>query len=264
MISANRRWLGGFVVAIGCLPRVVNAQAVWQPVGPPSHTESGTIAPRETICSGGSPCQVTVWGKGSTHAWLEWSEAAAELKLTVWRDGTPIASSNPIGSLTHYLNVDLRRPEPLEFRITHARGPDPATYRLRIWQDTRLRWSLSGTDGPTVTVGQDIMVVEDGSKPVKERIAEIRPERLVTMDTGQAREISTARITRIHRGDNLRNGALIGLLTGAGIALNRLGSCEINCYGAFVPVFGGIGAGVGTLIDAMRRSTTLYVASNPP
>jgi hypothetical protein len=54
------------------------------------------------------------------------------------------------------------------------------------------------------------------------------------------------------------------LLTGAGIALNRLGSCEINCYGAFVPVLGGIGAGVGTLVDAMMRSTTLYVASDPP
>jgi hypothetical protein len=37
MISANRQGLGGFVAAIGCLPGVVNAQAVWHPVGPPTH-----------------------------------------------------------------------------------------------------------------------------------------------------------------------------------------------------------------------------------
>ena len=105
-------------------------------------------------------------------------------------------------------------------------------------------------------------MVEDGGKPLKVRIVAIRPEALVTMYNGQARQIPTTRVTRIQRGDSLRNGALIGLLVGAGFALNRLESCEINCYGAFVPVLGGIAAGVGILVDAMKRSTTLYIASD--
>lgn len=126
--------------------------------------------------------------------------------------------------------------------------------------DKRLKWSLAGASGPSVMVGQDIMVVEEGRKPLKVRIVEIRPEGLVTMYKGQARQIPTTRVTQIQRGDSLKNGALIGFLVGTGFALNRLGSCEINCYGAFVPVLGGMGAGIGTLVDAMKRSTTLYIA----
>jgi hypothetical protein len=77
----------------------------------------------------------------------------------------------------------------------------------------------------------------------------------------QSREIPTTRVTRIQRGDSLRNGALVGFLAGAGLALNRLGDCGMNCYGAFVPVFGGIGTGIGILVDAARRGTTLHVVS---
>ena len=128
--------------------------------------------------------------------------------------------------------------------------------------DERLKWSLTGASGPSVMVGQDIMVVEEGRKPLKVRIVEIRPEGLVTMYKGQARQIPTTRVTQIQRGDSLKNGALIGFLVGTGFALNRLGSCEINCYGAFVPVLGGMGAGIGSLVDAMKRSTTLYIASD--
>jgi hypothetical protein len=108
-------------------------------------------------------------------------------------------------------------------------------------------------------VGQAIVVVEEGQRPLKVRIAEIGPDRVVTQSKERSREIATPRVIRIQRGDSLRNGALIGFLAGAGFALDRLGQCEINCYGAFVPVLGGIGAGVGTLVDALRRSATLYV-----
>jgi len=108
-------------------------------------------------------------------------------------------------------------------------------------------------------IGQEIMVVEGGGRPLKVSIAEIGPEKLVTIRDGHSREIPITRVTRIQRGDSLRNGALIGFLAGAGFALDRLGDCEMNCYGAFVPVLGGIGAGIGILIDATRRSTTLYV-----
>ena len=41
MNSSTRRWLIGFVVVILCLPGAVDAQAVWHPVGSPTHTENG-------------------------------------------------------------------------------------------------------------------------------------------------------------------------------------------------------------------------------
>jgi len=133
-----------------------------------------------------------------------------------------------------------------------------------VWQpvgsgDEGLKWSLNGTDGPSLKVGEEILVVEDGEKPLKVRIVAIQPDGLVVSDKGQPRHIPVTRVGRIQRGDGLANGALVGFLAGAGLALNRLGSCEINCYVAFVPVLGGIGAGVGTLIDATKRRTTLYI-----
>jgi hypothetical protein len=121
--------------------------------------------------------------------------------------------------------------------------------------------SRHGIDLGSLRVGQDVWMVEDDGKPMKVRIAEIAPSRLVVMFEGQSLEIPTTRVTRIQRGDSLRNGALIGFLAGAGFALNRLGNCEMNCYGAFVPVLGGIGTGIGILVDAARRGTTLHVVS---
>jgi hypothetical protein len=112
---------------------------------------------------------------------------------------------------------------------------------------------------PSLAVGQSIRIVEDGGRPLKARVAEITRQRIVFEHEGQRREIRTTRVTRIQRGDSLRNGALYGLLFGSGFGLERLGSCQINCYAVFVPILGGIGAGIGTLVDALRRDTTVQV-----
>ena len=128
-------------------------------------------------------------------------------------------------------------------------------------------------DRPTheLRVGQKINLVEDDGEPKKARIIEIAGDRVVVTITDRRRrtsqsgaavvEVPAERVTRVQRGDSLRNGALTGFLIGAGFALNRLGDCEINCYGAFVPVLGGLGAAIGTLVDVFKRSTTLTVTS---
>jgi hypothetical protein len=139
---------------------------------------------------------------------------------------------------------------------------DPAIdLKLAVWrwQDERPQRSQASTTGPSMRVGQKIAVVEDNGKPVRARVVEIRPDRIIILQNKRTREIPVTRIVRIERGDSLRNGALIGFASGAGFALDRLEGCEMNCYGAFVPVLGAIGAGVGTLVDALRRTTTLYV-----
>lgn len=65
------------------------------------------------------------------------------------------------------------------------------------------------------------------------------------------------------RGDSLKNGALWGLGVGAGFAATALallsgGDCydTANCFGfaaAAIGVYGGIGAGIGTGVDAMIK-----------
>lgn len=115
---------------------------------------------------------------------------------------------------------------------------------------------------PSVTVGQSITIVENGGRPLKARIAEIAAEKIVLEHRGHRREIAITRLIRIQRGDSLRNGAMVGLMIGAGFGLERLGNCQINCYGVYVPILGGIGAGIGTLVDALRRDTTMHVTSD--
>lgn len=262
MLGSNHRWLRGLVVVLLCPPGGVGAQPVWHPVGVPMKSVMGRLSPCETTCREGTPHHVIDLGaKGPVAAWLEWTEAAAELNLTAWRNGTLLASAAPIGSAIRFLHVDPGRPGPLEFRVTHGRGPDSVTYRLHVWQGERLRWSPAADGSPSVEVGQGVLIVEDDGEPMRVRIAAIAPSRLVTVYNGQSREIPTTRVTRIQRGDSLRNGALIGFLAGAGFALNRLGDCEMNCYSGFVPVLGGIGTGIGILVDAARRNTTLHVVS---
>lgn len=115
---------------------------------------------------------------------------------------------------------------------------------------------------PSLKVGQRVMLAADGSRPLKVTILEIGPDWLeVAPPNGPPRRIPAKRIAKIQRGDSVWDGALIGLATGAGFAGSRYTSCQINCYGAFVPVLGGIGAGIGALIDAMRRTTTLHLTS---
>src|SRR5262245_26426660 len=80
---------------------------------------------------------------------------------------------------------------------------------------------------PSVAVGQSISLVEDDGRPLKACIAEITRQQIVLEYEGQRREIPTTSITRIQRGDSLRNGALVGFLFGAGFGLERLGSCQI-------------------------------------
>ena len=115
---------------------------------------------------------------------------------------------------------------------------------------------------PSLKVGQRVTLAADESRPLKVTIVEIGSDWLeVAPANGSPRRIPAEQIRGIHRGDSVWDGALIGLATGAGFAASRYESCQINCYGAFVPVLGGIGAGIGALVDAMRRTTTLHLAS---
>jgi hypothetical protein len=258
VISRTGRWLSAFVVAGVCLRGEVSAQPLWRPVGPPTHSETGQLI------SGNAAHTINLMSRGRAHVWLQWDDPTTELSMTVWRGDTLLGSSASIGSLAHYLHIDPAQASTLTVRVTERWRRGSGGYSIRIWQDERLKWFLDNAAGPLITVGQHITVVEAGARRVKFRITEIDPNRLVTIHDGGPREIPVTRVTSIQRGDSLLNGALIGFAAGSGFALSRLGDCEINCHGAFVPVLGAIGAGIGTLVDLMTRRTTLHTIANTP
>jgi hypothetical protein len=111
---------------------------------------------------------------------------------------------------------------------------------------------------------------------VQGRIETLAPDSLVLLTKDrQHRDVPYASIVRIDRPhDTVANGALTGLASGAILGLIAVLAEENTicnpqgCYERFspgppaivaVPVFGGIGAGIGVAIDALvRRDPTLF------
>jgi hypothetical protein len=124
-----------------------------------------------------------------------------------------------------------------------------------------------------VKEGETVTVLDDRGQKVKGRLLDVRDDALTIEVHHQPRDAPYTSIVRIDRTDSKKNGALIGLGVGAGFGIAALAgsSCEpgpgaILCgqpdsgnYIATALFFGGIGAALGTGIDAVIRGTrTLY------
>jgi hypothetical protein len=122
-----------------------------------------------------------------------------------------------------------------------------------------------------VKPGQRLGVTDQGGQEVKGRVVDLGPDSFAIETRGQRRELRYADTVRIDRVDSLRNGALIGLIVGSGLGLAVVSdtSCDpvaIGCghpgpgnYIATALVAGGLGAAVGTGIDALIGGTrTIY------
>jgi hypothetical protein len=115
-----------------------------------------------------------------------------------------------------------------------------------------------------------VRITDDQGMEWQGRIETLAPDSLVLlMKDRQQRDVPYAAIVRIDRPqDTLANGALIGLASGAILGLIAFIDNETNCRQfcfdpgtaiIAVPLFGGIGAGIGVAIDALvRRDPTLF------
>jgi hypothetical protein len=103
--------------------------------------------------------------------------------------------------------------------------------------------------------GRRISVVDANGERYTGTIAELSSSLLsvrVGKELRQLRE-SDVLMLRQRRDDTLRNGALWGLGTGAGVGIAMCGTCHIGPGLMMAGIYGGLGAGIGVGIDAIIR-----------
>jgi len=129
-------------------------------------------------------------------------------------------------------------------------------------------------DFSTMAAGRTVIVVDDREQQTRGRVVRLTPDELTVRVNGTSQSFATSRVARVFlAGDSLKNGALIGLVTGAviGAAAGTQSTCGDfwtgvrPCSGsekagqalAAGAVFGGLGAALGAGIDAMIPGRTL-------
>ncbi|MBS1816817.1 MAG: hypothetical protein JSU08_02710 [Acidobacteria bacterium] len=117
-----------------------------------------------------------------------------------------------------------------------------------------------------VRPGETIRVLQDDTTSVKGTFVGARPEQLTLRVGSKDLEVTPAHVREIRkrRQDSLSNGARIGLAVGAGFgALGALmcDGCTATVSIPFALIYGGIGAGIGTGLDALVQEDAVIYAS---
>ena len=128
--------------------------------------------------------------------------------------------------------------------------------------------AMAQSQAPRIDVerGQTVEILDDQEHTIRGKIDALSGDSISLLVDGTATEIHIDRITRIvRRGDNVGNGALWGLAIGAvfGFAAIKADSCESQGFAVCFDVpgfvmastlfFGGVGAGIGAIVDAFIR-----------
>lgn len=109
-----------------------------------------------------------------------------------------------------------------------------------------------------VEAGDTIFITDRNGVQTEGRLLHLKPEGLTLLVGGQERLIPPGGVGRIEKRDSLWNGMLIGGAASAGLIGIVVGAtCSSDCGGLVLPVvafYGGIGAGIGALIDSAVHS----------
>ena len=121
--------------------------------------------------------------------------------------------------------------------------------------------------GWLVQPGNTVTVTDNAGVRVRGKLVQLSATSLVLDVSRALRQFQESDIRTIERsGDSLKNGALIGFAVGGGLAAYAvtasLPSDDFNGdeYIMAVPIFGGIGAAIGTGIDALIRGNRVVYA----
>lgn len=113
-----------------------------------------------------------------------------------------------------------------------------------------------------VRAGDTVTVRDARSVETTGRIAVLSPTVLTLAARGTTRDFSEKDVVAVRqrRSDSLSNGALWGLVIGAGLAgtLVAVDCSTEDCdpiVGIAIPFYGGLGAGIGVGVDALIRKT---------
>jgi hypothetical protein len=123
-------------------------------------------------------------------------------------------------------------------------------------------------------VGDKIILTDMQGHEYRGRLLEISPSSLTLRDRDgrQVKTSSEVRLVQERQHDSLMNGALIGLACGVALAGTAAadcagGECEFSPAAVFAiagALYGGMGAAIGTGIDALipGKKRVVYTASN--
>src|SRR5262245_12259308 len=133
----------------------------------------------------------------------------------------------------------------------------------------RVIYDRATGDFATMAEGLAVIVVDDQGRETRGRTLQLTPDELTLMVDGKTRTLGRSRVARVFApGDSLKNGMMIGLLTGAAIGAVS-GATQSTCGGFMEPLrtcsagdragfalvggalFGGLGTALGAGIDAM-------------
>ena len=120
-----------------------------------------------------------------------------------------------------------------------------------------------------VNPGDRVTVTDDTGRELQGELIDISPSALSVLVDDARHDLQEANITRIRqrRPDSLTNGTLIGLLSGAlyggvGFVVSKSEGDHLTAL-LFSGFYGGIGAGIGALLDYKRvGSRVIYDTRN--
>lgn len=120
--------------------------------------------------------------------------------------------------------------------------------------------------------GSKVAVTDGQGREFKGRIIEVSPESVTLATRRERAEVRYSEIVKIDKVDDLKNGAIIGALVGAGLfAADALYSREegitLNAagYAVFGALYSGLGAGAGAILDALiGGDRSLYTRGGAP
>lgn len=100
------------------------------------------------------------------------------------------------------------------------------------------------------------------------RVVDLTRDAIEIESSSGRRRFAAAEVGRVEvSGDSLRNGAVIGFVSGAlfgGLAATGLGNVKAGEVVVTGLLFGGVGAGIGLGIDALIRGNRLVYRAAPP
>jgi hypothetical protein len=120
----------------------------------------------------------------------------------------------------------------------------------------------------TLKEKQQIEITEDNGVKYKARIFAISAQTITVTAKGVQRSLTESQVLQIRRArpDRLTNGIVLGAVTGLGFGLAGTAAicgndneCAANTGAVLVPMYSGIGAGIGMLLDSLiQKQETVF------
>ena len=120
-----------------------------------------------------------------------------------------------------------------------------------------------------VKAGDTLTVTDTAGRPVRGKLTNLSASSMSLTVSGTNREFQKADVNTITKrgSDSLKNGALIGLAVGGGLAVAGIaitvaeGGTDAGFFAAAALTYAGIGAGIGAGIDALIEGQRVIYAN---